>query len=51
MSEFWCKNVSCTRYETLLLTENDMRNYSGFYQDLSCYYIMFINFIAALTYT
>ena len=37
------KNVSWARYETLLLTEKIMRNYSGFYQDLSGYYMVFMN--------
>ena len=27
---FWCKNVSCTIYETLLLTEKNLRNFSEF---------------------
>ena len=40
------KNVSWTRYKTLLLTEKIMRNYSGFYQDLSGYYMVFMNYIA-----
>ena len=29
-STFSCKNFSCTRYETLLLTEENLRNSSGF---------------------
>ena len=37
------KNVSWARYKTLLLTEKIMRNYSGFYQDLSGYYMVFMN--------
>ena len=28
-----------------------MRNYSGFYQDLSGYYMVFLNYIAALSLT
>ena len=40
------KNVSWARYKTLLLTEKIMRNYSGFYQDLSGYYMVFMNYIA-----
>ena len=33
-SIFWCKNVPCTRYETLLLTEKNLRSYSGFQKGL-----------------
>ena len=36
---------------TLLLTEKIMRNYSGFYQDLSGYFIVFMNYVAALILT
>ena len=38
-------------YKTLLLTEKIMLNYSGFYQGLSGYYMVFMNYIAALTLT
>ena len=37
MSIFWCKNVSCTRYEMFLLTEKNMCNYSRFSQGLMWY--------------
>ena len=36
---------------TLLLTEKIMRNYSGFYQDLSGYFTVFMNYVAALILT
>ena len=31
------------KYKTLSLTEKVMRNYSGFYQGLSGYYLVFMN--------
>ena len=33
-------------YKTLLLTIKNTRNYSGFYQSLSGYYMVFMNYIA-----
>ena len=35
----------------MLLTKKFICNYSDFYQDLSGYYIVFMNYIAALTLT
>ena len=45
------KNVSWIRYKTLLLTEKIMCDFSGFYQGLSGCYMIFMNYIAALTLT
>ena len=47
----WYKNVSRKTYRTLLLTEKIVRNYSGFYQGLSDYYMVFINYIVLLKLT
>ena len=33
-------------YKALLLTIKNTRNYSGFYQSLSDYYMVFMNYIA-----
>ena len=49
MQILWYENVSWTRYKKLLLTEKIMRNYSGFYQNISGTYIVFVNYIAGLT--
>ena len=49
MSIFWCKNVSCTRYQILhCLQKKTIFNYSGFCQCLNDYYMVFINYNAPL---
>ena len=41
MSIFWCKNISCTRYKVMLLTEKGRSDHD----------MVFMNYIAALTFT